>query len=58
MKQPCFNHMRPGVDYRIASDLQHTDFIVDNIFWIGTYPDMGDEMTDYLVDRILECGQA
>lgn len=54
-KQPCFDEMRAeGIGYRIVGNLETTDRIMKNSFWIGVYPGMSREMLDYMADMILE----
>lgn len=57
IKHPCFAGMVEGKDYRIAGDLRNTDFIMNNSFWVGVYPGMTDEMTDYMAKTILQAIQ-
>lgn len=55
LKQPCFDEMRmSGEGYRFVGDLQVTDRIMRDTFWIGVYPGMTMEMLDYMTDKILE----
>lgn len=53
IKHPCFNEMRKtGNGYRISGDLKSTDVIMNDTFWVGLYPGMTDEMTDFMVKSI------
>ena len=53
LKHPCFDEMRrEQAGYRVAGSLENTDRIMRDSFWIGVYPGMTDEMTDYMA-RIL-----
>lgn len=52
LKHPCFEHLTEGVDYRIASSLPETDYIMNNTCWIGVYPGMTGEKLDYMVKNI------
>lgn len=55
VKHPCFNEMRmEGTGYRIVGNLKNTDRIMNDTFWVGVYPGMTDEMTDYMARVILE----
>ena len=38
--------------YRIVGNLENTDFIMNNSFWIGVYPGLTKEMLDFMVDKI------
>lgn len=49
IKQPCFDEIRGTDAYRVVGDLEVTDYIMNNSFWIGVYPGMTDEMIDYMV---------
>ena len=40
-----------GVNYRIASDLVNTDFIMNNTFWIGLQPNLNKKMLDYVIEN-------
>ena len=53
IKHPCFDEMRQaGTGYRVVGDLQNTDAIMNNTFWIGVYPGMTREMIDYMIKTI------
>ena len=54
-KHPCFDQMREsGAGYRIAGNLDVTDRIMKDSFWVGVYPGMTDEMLDYMAKAIRE----
>ena len=54
-KHPCFDEMRKtGEGYRIVGKLENTDRITTSTFWVGVYPGMTDEMTDYMLKVIKE----
>ncbi len=54
IKHPCFDQIRGTDAYRVAGSLDATDFIMNNSFWIGVYPGMSDEMTDYMAKTVIE----
>lgn len=55
VKQPCFNEMRTSKQgYRIIGELDNTDRIMRNTFWVGVYPGMTDEMIDYMAKIIIQ----
>ncbi len=54
MKHPCFNQIRDTDAYRVVGDLENTDFIMNNTFWVGVYPGMTDEKLEYMAKVILE----
>ena len=45
---------RTGKGYRVVGELTNTDFIMNNGFWIGVYPGMTGEMTDWMIESIRE----
>lgn len=54
IKQPCFDQIRNTDAYRVCGDLESTDFIMNNTFWVGVYPGMTDDMIDYMAKVIIE----
>lgn len=53
LKQPCFDELRDDDSkYRVISDLENTNKIMNNTFWIGVYPGMTDEKLDYMIECI------
>jgi CDP-6-deoxy-D-xylo-4-hexulose-3-dehydrase len=55
VKHPCFDELRQsGTGYRIAGNLETTDRIMNNTFWIGVYPGMTGEMIDRQIEVIRE----
>lgn len=56
-RHPCFQSLREGVDYRIATPLTITDQVMERSFWVGVYPGMEQTMLEEIVKRIRECGK-
>ena len=55
LKHPCFDEMRAtGEGYRVVGNLDNTDKIMTNTFWVGVYPGMTNEMIDYMAKTIIE----
>ncbi|MBQ3367131.1 MAG: lipopolysaccharide biosynthesis protein RfbH [Acidaminococcaceae bacterium] len=54
IKHPCFDPIRGTDAYRIVGDLDKTEFIMNNTFWVGVYPGMTDEMIEYMAKFIKE----
>lgn len=54
VKQPCFNEIRGTDAYRVVGNLENSDFVVNNTFWVGVYPGMTDTMIDYMAQVIKE----
>lgn len=53
-RHPCFDGIRGTDAYRIVGNLDNTDKIMENSFWIGVFPGMSDEMIDYMIKTIKE----
>ena len=54
-RHPCFDEMRKsGEGYRICGELENTDRIMRDTFWVGVYPGMTDEMLDYMAQTIID----
>ena len=51
-RHPLFDSMVEGVDYKIAGKLTITDKIMNDSFWIGLYPGMGDDAINYMIEKI------
>jgi len=54
LRHPLFNSMIENEDYRVIGNLSNTDIIMNNSFWIGLYPGMGDDAIDYMIKKIRE----
>ena len=55
IKHPCFDEMRAEKKgYRVVGNLENTDCIMNNSFWVGVYPGMTDEMIDCMAKVIKE----
>lgn len=55
IKHPCFDEMRAsGTGYRVVGDLNNTDRIMRDSFWIGVYPGMNQDKLNYMVESIAE----
>ena len=55
IKHPCFDEMRETQEgYRVVGNLENTDTIMNDSFWIGVYPGMDEEKSDYMIKTIKE----
>lgn len=53
LKHPCFDEMRAtGEGFRVVGQLKNTDTIMNQTFWIGVYPGMTAEMSNFIVEVI------
>ncbi len=46
-KQPAYI----DEDYRVCGTLENSDIIMNNMFWIGVYPGITNEMREYVVEK-------
>lgn len=46
VRQPAYK----DIEKRIIGDLPITDFVMNNVFWIGVYPGLTEDMLSYVVD--------
>ena len=54
IRHPMFDSMILNQDYRVIGDLKVTDKIMNDSFWIGLYPGMGDDAINYMIKKIRE----
>lgn len=50
IRQPAY----ASCTYRVSGDLKNTDFIMNNTFFLGTYPGMTEQQIAYVVQKIQE----
>jgi CDP-6-deoxy-D-xylo-4-hexulose-3-dehydrase len=48
LRQPAYE----GCEYRVIGDLPNTDFVMNNVFWIGVYPGLTKPMLDFVSKTI------
>ena len=49
-KQPFMKNIK----FKIHKNLNNTDFVMNNTFWIGVYPGLQEEHLNYIVTKIKE----
>jgi CDP-6-deoxy-D-xylo-4-hexulose-3-dehydrase len=49
-RQPAYR----DIEMRVIGDLKNSDFVTNNVFWIGVYPGLTEPMLDYLVESLSE----
>jgi len=53
IKHPCFDQMRENnTGYRVVSNLDNTNYIMNNSFWIGVYPGLSEQMMERMIKVI------
>lgn len=53
LKHPCFDEMRKSGDgYRAIGELENTNRIMRDTFWLGVYPGMTEKMVEYIIETI------
>jgi CDP-6-deoxy-D-xylo-4-hexulose-3-dehydrase len=50
LRQPAYQDCQ----YRVAGDLSNTDFVMNNVFWVGVYPGLTPPMLDFVAQTIRE----
>jgi CDP-6-deoxy-D-xylo-4-hexulose-3-dehydrase len=50
VRQPAYE----GWEYRVVGELTNTDFVMNNVFWIGVFPGLTNEMLDYIAKTASE----
>ena len=58
LRHPCFDEIRGTDAYRTVGELKNTEIILENTFWIGTYPGMTEEKCARMVKLIHEAVKA
>ena len=59
LKHPCFDDLRQKrTGYRVVGQLENTDRIMRDTFWVGVYPGMDQARIDYMIEIIKEAVQA
>lgn len=48
IRHPAYEH----TNYRVVGKLTNSDYVMNNVFWIGIWPGLDNVMIDYVVDEI------
>lgn len=54
LRQPAYH----DVPRRVVGDLPNTDFVMNNVFWIGLYPGITEPMIDYIAGTFRQVRKA
>jgi len=57
LRHPLFDSLEEGIEYKQIGELVNTDKIMNDSFWIGLYPGMGNDAIDYMIEKIKEYTQ-
>jgi CDP-6-deoxy-D-xylo-4-hexulose-3-dehydrase len=50
LRQPAYE----GWEYRVVGNMTNTDYVMNNVFWIGVFPGLTKEMLDYIAATATE----
>ena len=50
VRQPAYLN----ADYRIVGDLRNSDFVMNNVFWVGVYPGLTPPMLEFVAQTLTE----
>ena len=50
MRQPAYR----DVEHRVVGEMTNSDFVMENVFWIGVYPGLGDQQIDFMLEVLHE----
>ncbi len=54
-RQPAYE----GWEYRVVGEMPNTDYVMNNVFWVGVFPGLTEPMLDFIVETVTEfVGQA
>jgi CDP-6-deoxy-D-xylo-4-hexulose-3-dehydrase len=46
LRQPAY----ADIEHRVVGELRNSDFVMENVFWLGVYPALGEPHLDYVLD--------
>jgi CDP-6-deoxy-D-xylo-4-hexulose-3-dehydrase len=50
LRQPAYE----GWEHRVVGELPNSDFVMNQVFWIGVYPGLTRQMLDFIVKTAME----
>jgi CDP-6-deoxy-D-xylo-4-hexulose-3-dehydrase len=50
LRQPAYE----GWEYRVVGEMTNTDYVMNNVFWIGVFPGLTTEMLDFIAKTAIE----
>jgi CDP-6-deoxy-D-xylo-4-hexulose-3-dehydrase len=52
-RQPAYK----DANFRVVGDLKNSDYIMNNVFWVGVYPGLSEQMIDYIAATLCEAAE-
>jgi CDP-6-deoxy-D-xylo-4-hexulose-3-dehydrase len=49
LRQPAYD----GISHRVIGNLPNTDFVMNNVFWVGVYPGLTRNMLDFVAETMV-----
>jgi CDP-6-deoxy-D-xylo-4-hexulose-3-dehydrase len=43
-----------GQHFRVSGELKNTDLVMNQTFWLGTFPGLGEPQLDYVTNKLEE----
>lgn len=53
LRQPAYR----DIEHRVVGDMRNADYVMDNVFWIGVYPGLGEPQIDYMIEALHEIAE-
>ena len=54
LRQPAYSK----IEHRVVGELTNSDFVMENVFWIGVYPGLGDQQIDFMLEVLHDATSA
>lgn len=53
VRQPAYK----DTEFRVIGDLKNSDYVMNNVFWIGVYPGLGNEKVEFMIRSLVEAAE-